>query len=342
MSEHVYKSVEITGSSPEGVTQAIDRAVAKASESVRHLDWFELTSVRGQIADGKVAHYQATLKIGSGENEPPATRERARVRGSVPPTSLSGATTITAPVGDSWARLASWVIPYRPAPSRKWWTGNAGSKLCAMPASVPTNPRRSRRSAPPRQPARALGVRAGRVAAVEDRLLVRGARVPAGAQKQPAALGQCAVLGLEGADVVEGEQVVGVLGGLGGLVDHGRRPDQPGRGQARHVLAVAAGDPVDRRVEVGADVLPDLEHVPRKRAPHVVAADRPPAQARRVGERLREEQHGGVLGERLREVDHAHLSGSERCDEISEHVSPFSVRGRPLELVRADVRLTRA
>ena len=64
MSDHVYKSVEITGSSPEGVTQAIDRAVAKASETLRNLDWFELTSVRGQIADGKVAHYQATLKIG--------------------------------------------------------------------------------------------------------------------------------------------------------------------------------------------------------------------------------------------------------------------------------------
>jgi flavin-binding protein dodecin len=46
------------------VTQAIDRAVAKASETLRHLDWFELTSVRGQIADGRVAHYQATLKIG--------------------------------------------------------------------------------------------------------------------------------------------------------------------------------------------------------------------------------------------------------------------------------------
>jgi len=64
MSDHVYKSVEIIGSSPEGLTQAIDRAVAKASETLRHLDWFELTSVRGQIADGKVAHYQATLKIG--------------------------------------------------------------------------------------------------------------------------------------------------------------------------------------------------------------------------------------------------------------------------------------
>jgi flavin-binding protein dodecin len=64
MSDHVYKSVEITGSSPDGVTQAIDRAVAKASQSLRNLDWFELTNVRGRIEDGRVAHYQATLKIG--------------------------------------------------------------------------------------------------------------------------------------------------------------------------------------------------------------------------------------------------------------------------------------
>ena len=64
MSDHVYKSVEVTGSSPEGVTQAIDRAVAKASETLRNLDWFEVTQVRGHIEDGKVAHYQATLKIG--------------------------------------------------------------------------------------------------------------------------------------------------------------------------------------------------------------------------------------------------------------------------------------
>ena len=64
MTEHVYKSLEITGTSPEGVTQAIDRAITKASQTVRNLDWFELISVRGQIADGRVAHYQATLKIG--------------------------------------------------------------------------------------------------------------------------------------------------------------------------------------------------------------------------------------------------------------------------------------
>jgi flavin-binding protein dodecin len=64
MSDHVYKSVEITGSSPEGITQAVDRAIAKASESLRNLDWFEVTSIRGVLADGAVAHYQVTLKVG--------------------------------------------------------------------------------------------------------------------------------------------------------------------------------------------------------------------------------------------------------------------------------------
>ena len=64
MSEHVYKSVEITGSSPAGVTEAIDRAIAKASETLRNLDWFEVVSVRGQVDEGRVAHYQVTLKIG--------------------------------------------------------------------------------------------------------------------------------------------------------------------------------------------------------------------------------------------------------------------------------------
>ena len=64
MSDHVYKSVEITGTSPAGVKEAIDGAIAKASHSVRNLDWFEVVSIRGQIADGAVAHYQVTVKIG--------------------------------------------------------------------------------------------------------------------------------------------------------------------------------------------------------------------------------------------------------------------------------------
>ena len=64
MSEHVYKTVEITGSSPDGVTQAIDNAIAKASSTLRHIGWFEVENVRGHVGEGKVDHYQVTLKIG--------------------------------------------------------------------------------------------------------------------------------------------------------------------------------------------------------------------------------------------------------------------------------------
>jgi dodecin len=64
MTDNVYKSVEITGTSPEGVKEAIDGAIAKASQSLRNLDWFEVISVRGHIEEGRVAHYQVTLKIG--------------------------------------------------------------------------------------------------------------------------------------------------------------------------------------------------------------------------------------------------------------------------------------
>ena len=64
MSNHVYKSVEITGTSPDGVREAIDGAVAKASRTLRNLDWFEVTGIRGQIDGNSVAHYQVTLKIG--------------------------------------------------------------------------------------------------------------------------------------------------------------------------------------------------------------------------------------------------------------------------------------
>ena len=64
MSDRVYKTVEITGSSSDGVTQAIDRAVTKASQTLRGLDWFEVTEIRGHIEEGAVAHYQVTLKLG--------------------------------------------------------------------------------------------------------------------------------------------------------------------------------------------------------------------------------------------------------------------------------------
>ena len=64
MSDHVYKSVEITGTSSDGVKEAIDGAIAKASQSLRNLDWFEVVGIRGHIEDGAVGHYQVTLKIG--------------------------------------------------------------------------------------------------------------------------------------------------------------------------------------------------------------------------------------------------------------------------------------
>ena len=64
MSDHVYRLSEIVGSSPTGVDDAIRNAIAKASQTVRNIEWFEATEVRGQVADGAVAYYQVTLKIG--------------------------------------------------------------------------------------------------------------------------------------------------------------------------------------------------------------------------------------------------------------------------------------
>jgi flavin-binding protein dodecin len=63
MSDHVYKSVEITGSSTDGVQAAIDNALAKAAQTLRHIDWFEVVGIRGGI-DGETTYYQVTLKIG--------------------------------------------------------------------------------------------------------------------------------------------------------------------------------------------------------------------------------------------------------------------------------------
>jgi flavin-binding protein dodecin len=64
MSEHVYKSIELTGSSKKGIEEAIHNAVRKASETVRNLRWFNVTETRGYIEKGKVAYWQVTLKVG--------------------------------------------------------------------------------------------------------------------------------------------------------------------------------------------------------------------------------------------------------------------------------------
>jgi hypothetical protein len=65
MSEHVYRVSEIVGSSPNSIDEAIRNAIARASKTLRHLDWFEVTETRGGIADdGSIGHFQVTLKVG--------------------------------------------------------------------------------------------------------------------------------------------------------------------------------------------------------------------------------------------------------------------------------------
>jgi flavin-binding protein dodecin len=64
MSAHTYKLIELVGTSPNGTDDAIRNAIAKASATVKHMDWFEVTETRGHIINDKVAHFQVTLKVG--------------------------------------------------------------------------------------------------------------------------------------------------------------------------------------------------------------------------------------------------------------------------------------
>jgi flavin-binding protein dodecin len=64
MKNHVYKILEIVGSSETSIEEAISTAIAHASKTVRNMDWFEVVQTRGHIENGKIGHYQVTLKIG--------------------------------------------------------------------------------------------------------------------------------------------------------------------------------------------------------------------------------------------------------------------------------------
>lgn len=64
MSDHVYKTIEIIGSSTKSIDDAIRGAISKAGETVRNMSWFEVVETRGHIVDGEVGHFQVTLKIG--------------------------------------------------------------------------------------------------------------------------------------------------------------------------------------------------------------------------------------------------------------------------------------
>ena len=64
MSNHIYRVIEIVGTSPDGIDAAIRNGLARAAETMRLLDWFEVQSVRGDLRNGAVAHFQVTLKVG--------------------------------------------------------------------------------------------------------------------------------------------------------------------------------------------------------------------------------------------------------------------------------------
>ncbi|WP_030378503.1 MULTISPECIES: dodecin [unclassified Streptomyces] len=64
MSDNVYRVTEIVGSSTEGIDDAIRKGVSRASQTLRNLDWFEVTQVRGHIENGEIEHYQVGLKVG--------------------------------------------------------------------------------------------------------------------------------------------------------------------------------------------------------------------------------------------------------------------------------------
>ena len=64
MSNHVYKTIELTGSSPKGIDDAVANAIGKAAKTVHNLRWVQVIDTRGEIEQGKVAHWQVTLKVG--------------------------------------------------------------------------------------------------------------------------------------------------------------------------------------------------------------------------------------------------------------------------------------
>jgi hypothetical protein len=64
MTNHVYKKIELVGSSPKSIEDAIETALARAARTVHNIRWFEVTETRGQVDQGRVAHYQVTVQVG--------------------------------------------------------------------------------------------------------------------------------------------------------------------------------------------------------------------------------------------------------------------------------------
>jgi flavin-binding protein dodecin len=64
MTDHTYRVTEIVGTSPDSIQQAIRNGLARAHQTIRNIDWFEATEIRGHVVDGEVAHFQVTVKVG--------------------------------------------------------------------------------------------------------------------------------------------------------------------------------------------------------------------------------------------------------------------------------------
>ncbi|MEO6787977.1 MAG: dodecin [Chthoniobacteraceae bacterium] len=64
MSDHIYKKIELVGSSPIGIEDAVNNAITRAGKTIRNMRWFEIGEVRGHIVDNKVDHWQVTVKVG--------------------------------------------------------------------------------------------------------------------------------------------------------------------------------------------------------------------------------------------------------------------------------------
>jgi len=64
MTDHIYKKIELVGSSSKGIEEAVKNALSRAKKTVRNMRWFEITETRGYLEEGKIAHWQVTLKVG--------------------------------------------------------------------------------------------------------------------------------------------------------------------------------------------------------------------------------------------------------------------------------------
>jgi dodecin len=64
MADHIYKKIELVGSSPKGIEEAVTNALTRAKKTIRNMRWFEISETRGYLEEGKIAHWQVTLKVG--------------------------------------------------------------------------------------------------------------------------------------------------------------------------------------------------------------------------------------------------------------------------------------